>query len=326
MRKKIVSTAPLVDWVTEELIQEFELQIVAATEKPELVAAMGPDVAAIIVPGPLLIDAEVMDAAPNLQVIARTGVGFDTVDIEEASARKIPVTYTPGVLSRAVAEHAVALILAAAKILPTWQRVVLEGKWEDRYCAVSRDLEGATLGIVGLGRIGREVWKLMRPFDTRFLAYDPYLTSSSFQADGISSVTLEELLESSDVVTLHVPLTEVTQAMIHTGNIAQFKERSILVNTSRGAVVESHDLLYHALQNGPLGCVALDTFVEEPPDTSHPLFQHPQVILSPHVASRTPQAKYRVYRTMLDDLKTVLSGSVPRLDHVVNAEVYRSKV
>ena len=322
MLERIVSTAPLVDWVTEELTREFELQIVATTEKPPLVASMGPDVTAIIVPGPLLIDAEVMEAAPNLRVIARTGVGFDTVDIQEASARKIPVTYTPGVLSRAVAEHAVALILAATKMLPTWQRAVLEGRWDDRYSAVSQDLEGSTLGIVGLGRIGREVWKLMQPFDTQFLVHDPYLKTAALEADGIFLVPLQELLENSDVVTLHVPLTDVTRAMINSDNISQFKPGATLVNTSRGAVVGSHDLLHQALENGPLGCVALDTFVDEPPDTSHPLFRHPRAILSPHVASRTPQAKYRVYRTMLDDLKTVLSGAIPPLDHVVNAQLY----
>ena len=208
-------------------------------------------------------------------------------------------------------------------MLPTWQRSVLEGNWDDRYSAVSQDLEGSTLGIVGLGRIGREVWKLMRAFETQFLAYDPFLASSALEADGISPVPMDELLERSDIVTLHVPLTDSTRAMIHSGNISRFKQGSILVNTSRGAVVESHDLLYQALRKGRLGCVALDTFVEEPPDTSHPLFRHPQAILSPHVASRTPGAKYRVYRTMLDDLKAVLSGSRPRLEHLVNAELYQ---
>ena len=163
----------LPDWVIEQFFSDVQVVIVEEPSRSALLSALDAQVVAIVARGPTLIDSEVMEAAPGLRVIARTGAGYNTVDVEAASLRKIAVLHTPGAMSRAVAEHTVALILAAAKDLRGWHQAVLQGAWQDRYHRLNLDLEAATVGIVGLGSIGRQVWHLLQPFDLNVLVTDP---------------------------------------------------------------------------------------------------------------------------------------------------------
>jgi D-3-phosphoglycerate dehydrogenase / 2-oxoglutarate reductase len=319
--QKIVSVGPLPQWVVDEFFSPFEVVALEDSNRAALLACLDARVVAIISRGPVFIDAEIMQAASSLKAIARTGVGLDTVDVEAASGRKIAVLYTPGAMSRAVAEHVLALILSAAKDLFQWHKRVLSGDWQTRYHLHNLDLEGTTLGIVGLGRIGRQVWRLARPFDMKVLVCDPYLDSSEFPGDELQFVSLEELLESSDIVTLHVPLNPETRGLINSGNIDRFKAGAILVNTARGPLIENYDILHSALESGRLRCVAMDTLILEPPDLQEPLFKHPRVILSAHVAARTGRAQERILRTMARSLKALLEGERLPRQNVANPEI-----
>ena len=321
-QQKILSVGPLPEWVRDEFFSPFEVNSVKDSSRSAVLSSLDAQVVAIISRGPVLIDAQVMDAAPSLKAIARTGVGLDTVDVEAASLRTIPVLYTPGAMSRAVAEHSLALILAAAKDLSGWQQRVLQEEWQQRYQMCNLDLEGATLGIIGLGRIGRQVWKLTQPLDMHILVTDPYLDPSQFPADELRFVELEELLEKSDIVTLHTPLNQETRGLINRGNISRFKSGAILINTARGAVIESYDILISALESQQLKRVAMDTLIVEPPDLSHPFFHHSNVILTAHVAARTQRAQEAILRTMGRDLAATLSGDLPPRENLANPEVF----
>ncbi len=318
---KIVLVGPLPDWFIEEFFSDVQVILIDESSRSDLLSSLDEEVIGIVARGSALIDSEVIQEAPNLQVIARTGAGYNTVDVEAASLRRIPVLYTPGAMSRAVAEHTVGLILAAAKDLLGWHQRVLKGAWQERYHRLNLDLEGATLGIVGLGSIGRQVWHLLQNFDLTVLVTDPYLEPSDFAQERLRSVPLTELLEHSDIVTLHAPLTDETRGLINAANIGNFKPGAILINTARGKLVESYDLLYSALESGRLGFVALDTMISEPPDLSHPLFHHPKVLFSGHTASRTSRAQERMFRTLGEDMKAVLQGKKPRRENVVNPQV-----
>ena len=201
----IVATGPLPEWAAEQF-RPYPLVFCEAFTYEAVFSRVGPGVVGIVARGPVLIDAEMISAATELRVIGRSGVGYDTVDIAAATQRKIPVVYTPGAMSRVVAEHTLALILGAAKNLMGWHRVVLEGEWEERYQNPNLDLEGSVVGIVGFGRIGREVWHLLEPFGVQALVHDPYVVADEPPVKGVRFVSLEELLSSSDVVTLPRPL------------------------------------------------------------------------------------------------------------------------
>lgn len=317
MSESIASTGPLPAWA-RDLFSPYTLLFSDQFTREAVLVRMSPEVVGILARGPVLIDAEMMSAAPNLRVIGRAGVGYDTVDVAEASRRGVPVVYTPGAMARAVAEHTLSLMLAAAKNLPHWRDVLLEGEWKDRYGRRNLDLQGATVGIVGYGRIGRQVRRLLAPFECKVLVNSPNLAPDEMADHGVKAVPFPELLGRSDIVSLHPPLNRETRGLINSKNIGSFKPGSILVNLGRGALVESHDLLYEALETGRLRAVALDVFLDEPPDRSHPLFRHPSAVLTPHVGSATLGAQRGVLETVAGDMMAVLEGRRPTEDNLVN--------
>lgn len=319
----ILSVGPLPKWVKKEFLSTFKIKEVEDSSRSEVLSSLSNhDVLAIISRGPVMIDAEVMDNAPLLKAIARTGVGLDTVDVNAASLRSIPVLFTPGAMSRAVAEHTLALILATTKDLLGWHHRVLQSNWDQRYHLQNLDLEGATLGIIGLGRIGQELLELVQALKLRILAVDPYLDTSQFsKEDNIEFVELEKLLEQSDIVTLHTPLNEETRGLINSCNISKFKTGAILINTARGAIIENYDILITALESQKLSCVAMDTLIVEPPDLAHPFFYHRNVLLTAHVAARTKQSQKTILKTMGHDLSTILKGDFPPLENIANPEI-----
>ncbi|MGH9340067.1 MAG: NAD(P)-dependent oxidoreductase [Acidobacteriota bacterium] len=324
---KVISTGLLAQWAVEEISRDYRLVVLQDPSEEELTSALQDDeVVALIARSNKRITARLIDTPPNLKVIARTGVGYDSIDVEAASRRGVPVLYTPGVLTRAVAEHAVALILAAAKDLKGWHQRTLAGAWGERDIQLNRDLESSVLGIIGFGRIGREVWRLLRSFDMIGLVNDPYLDPAGFTQACVRFVSLPELLNSSDIVTLHVPLNNETRGLINRGNIDEFKPGTVLINTARGEVIENQDILYEALERGRLEQVMIDTPLIEPPLPSDRLLHHPRALFTPHNAGRTPRCQEKVLRTMLHDLKAVLSGGQPRPGNVVNPEVLKSRL
>jgi phosphoglycerate dehydrogenase-like enzyme len=223
--------------------------------------------------------ARVLDANPALRIISVWGTGVDHIDLDACRARDVTVCNTPGVNAHAVAEHSIALILAAARQIRAMDRGTRAGQWPR---AVLVQLEGKTLGVIGLGAIGRRVASLARAFGMHVLAWTP----SGDANRGTSLVSLDDLLRESDFVSLHVKLTAETRGILSRDRLAMMKPTAILVNTARGALVD-RDALIDALRSGRIAAAALDVFHEEPLPAGDPLTELPNVVLTPHNAGTT---------------------------------------
>jgi phosphoglycerate dehydrogenase-like enzyme len=261
--------------------------------------------AGAIVRADAVVDAAFLGRAPRLRVLARTGVGVDLVDLPAASARGIPVVITPGSGARAVAEGVLALALHLVKRLGPLTELVRQGRWAQRGQVPVGDLEGGTIGIVGYGRIGRRVGELATAFGMRVLAYDP-LNPPPGQ---IACPDLTELATASDVLTLHVPLTEQTQHLVDKAFLDRVRPGTILVNCGRGGLLDLDTALV-ALESGRLAGVGLDVFDPEPPQ-HHPLFDHPNVVLTPHVMGLTRRATAATFADAARGVVDVLAGRRP---------------
>ncbi|HEP6428710.1 NAD(P)-dependent oxidoreductase [Burkholderia cenocepacia] len=224
------------------------------------------------------VNARIMDAAENLQVISKHGSGIDVIDQDAAAARGIAVRAAVGANAAAVAEHAWALLLACAKSVPQLDIRMREGHW-DKATHKSVELDGRTLGLVGLGAIGRRVAAIGAAFGMKVLAFDPFAKEAPA---GVKRVPLDTLYAESDVVSLHCPLTADNRRMLNRDTFARFKRGAILVNTARGGLIDEAALA-DALANGQLRAAGLDSFDVEPMTVPHPFQQIPNVILSPHV-------------------------------------------
>lgn len=260
---------------------------------------------AAIVRAAFTVDKAMLDRMPALKVIARTGVGTDLVDVAEAGRRGIPVVITPGTNTNSVAEGVFALLLATVKRLPTLTSLVRQGEWDTRSTVAVGDLDGATLGIIGYGRIGRRVARIADAFDLRVRAFDPYAEVPTVQrCDNV-----EELLAVSDFVTLHAPLTDENRHLINATRLSVMRPGSVLVNCSRGALIDL-DAAHTALQDGRLAGLGLDVYDPEPP-AHHPVFDHPNTVLTPHLMGFTRQAMALTIRAAVEGAAAVLRGEQP---------------
>lgn len=233
-----------------------------------------------------------IDAAPGLAFVHHQGVGYqDTVDTPALAERGIPLAITPGGTTVGVAEHTVMLILAALRRLPFADAELRQGRFHiNSLRPVSRELRGRTVGLVGAGRIGRAVAERLTPFGVRLIYFDPAGVPPDIeQALGLERRELKDLLAEADIVTLHLPLTPATRRIIDAGALRLMKPDAVLVNPSRGGLVDEAALVA-ALQEGRLGAAALDVFDPEPPRAGHKLFSLPNVVLTPHIAAGTRDA------------------------------------
>jgi glyoxylate reductase len=251
------------------------------------------------------IDVELLEAGPHLQAIANYAVGFDNVDLEAATARGIPVGNTPDVLTETTAELAFALMLAVARRIVEADRYVREGRWGEWEpdLLVGYDLHGSTLGIVGFGRIGRAV-------------------ARRAEASGmtvIHGIPLDELLERSDFVSLHAPLTPQTRGLIGAAELDRMKPSAILVNTARGPMVDM-DALAAALHEGKIAGAGLDVTDPEPLPPDHPLLEAPNLVVTPHIGSASHRTREAMADMAVDNLLAALAGE--RMPHCANPEVY----
>jgi phosphoglycerate dehydrogenase-like enzyme len=252
--------------------------------------------------------AEVIDRLPALRLIVSTGRRNASVDVAAARARGIPVCGTDSPV-HAPSELTWALILGLSRHLVTEATNVATGGW---LTTVGRDVEGATLGIIGLGRIGTQVAAVGRAFGMHVLAWSPRLTAERAAAAGASAVPLDRLLEESDVVTVHVPLNDGTRGLLSAAELARMKADALLVNTSRGPVVDE-DALLTALHDGRLGGVALDVFDEEPLPVDHPLRTAPRTLLTPHAGYVTERVYRTFYTGVVEDILAFLEGEPIRV-------------
>ncbi len=256
---------------------------------------------------------EFFRAAPKLKLVQLTSAGYDRVDLEAARKAKVPVANNGGANSVAVAEHAVMLMLAVLKKLVYHHLNVVGGTWRAKDFAAVRtyEVEGKRLGIIGLGNIGKKVARRVQGFDMDVRYYDVLrLTEDQEDALGVRFALFNELLRTSDVVTLHVPLNDVTRKMISTRELGMMKRGAILVNTCRGPVVDE-DALHQALTSGTIAGAGLDVMVEEPPKQHHPLFSLPNVTLTPHSAGPTWDNWTKAYRNGFDNIQRVEAGRAP---------------
>jgi lactate dehydrogenase-like 2-hydroxyacid dehydrogenase len=263
------------------------------------------------------IDGDVMDSAPGLRVISNCAVGVDNIDLAAAFARRIPVGNTPEVLTDATADMAFALLLAAARRIVEGAAYVRAGKWKtwNLQLLLGADFVGATLGIIGFGRIGKAVARRAQGFGLRIVYYDPVAAGES----GARPADLDTLLRESDFVSLHVPLTTDTHHLINDEALEKMKPNCILVNTSRGPIVD-HEALYRALASRRIFAAALDVTEPEPLNPNHPLLSLENCIVVPHLGSASQRTREQMAMLAAANLLAGVNGE--RLPHCVNPQVY----
>ena len=276
----------------------------------------GVDEATAIVAGILPYDAALLARAPKLRVIARAGIGVDNVDTAAASARGVAVLNTPDAPSVPTAEQTVMLVLAVAKRLKESENRLRAGAENFHPRHHGLELAGKTLGLAGFGRIARLVAKRLGGFDMHLLSYDPYVDETVMSAAGVRRAeSFAELLAAADVLSLHLPLTPDTRHIMNEESFAQMKRGSVFVNASRGGLVDEAALLA-ALQSGQLMGAGLDVTDPEPAAPNNPLLNMENVLVTPHVASATPEGKTRMFVGALKGVVQVLKGERP--EHLVN--------
>src|SRR3954468_416483 len=251
------------------------------------------------------VDTALLDRAPRLRVVARTGVGVDRVDLRAATARGIAVVVTPGTGAVAVAEGALAMAMHLVKRFGPLTDLVRSGRWADRGSVTVGDLAGSTLGVVGFGRIGRHASTLGAALGMKVLAYDPVAEPPAALRCG----TLAELLSHSDVITLHLPLTPDTHHLINSETLGLTRPGAILINCGRGSLIDN-DAAFQALVAGRIAGIGLDVFDPEPPQ-HHPLFDHPDVVLTPHLMGLSRQATAAALAPAAAGVVDVLEGREP---------------
>jgi phosphoglycerate dehydrogenase-like enzyme len=279
----------------------------------EVIAFMATAVAGIVSTDPF--DREVFAACPRLRALARVGVGFDAIDIEAATDAGVAVTITPGLNGETVADHTLALMLACIRRIVENDASVRRGEWDRGGRLLGTALSGSTVGLIGLGGIGRAVARRLSGFGVRMLGYD--LVDAA--VDDVERVDLDELLRESDVVSLHVPFSGETNELIGEAELALMRPTAILINTARGRLVHEGALV-RALDEGRLAAAGIDVFEHEPPHDS-PLLSLPRVVLTPHVAGIGTGAQQAMLEMAVSAVLDVLAGQEP--DGLVNPQALR---
>ncbi len=288
--------------------------------RAELLEAMQ-DAHAIIAMLADKMDAELMDAAPNLKVIGNFAVGYDNVDVPEATRRGIPVGNTPGVLTESTADTAWALMMAAARRLPEAQRDVKDGHWHtwEPLGWLGQDLHGATLGVIGFGRIGQAVARRGQGFNMRLLYHSRSPKPAAAAAIGADYRELDDLLRESDFISLNTPLTDATHHLIGERELGLMKPTAVLVNTARGGVIDP-SALFVALRAKMIFAAGLDVTDPEPLPASHPLLTLDNCVVVPHIGSASHATREQIAVLAAANIIAGLLGE--RLPHCVNPEVY----
>lgn len=291
-------------------------------DAPVLPPAYFDDVDAVLVMGHTHFDAETVDRTPRLRHIARFGAGFETVDLDACTRAGVVVTNTPTAIKRTLSTAAVTMILGLLHNVVPKDRMVRESRWEDREHFRGVGLEGRTLGIVGFGSVGADVALLMQNFDMTILGTNRSGTSEAADRLGVDLVSLDELLERSDVVLLTAALTPETTGMIDASALAKMKASAFLVNVGRGKLVDT-DALRDALLTGEIAGAGLDVFDPEPLLADDPILGLDNVLLSPHALGWTDQFTEAVSTAALDAIVAIAEGAMP--DSVLNPEVFETE-
>jgi D-3-phosphoglycerate dehydrogenase len=305
---RVLITEALAENGVEALKQEFEVDVVLGLSPEELLERIGA-YDGLIIRSATRVTAEVIEAAHNLKAIGRAGIGVDNIDIEAATKRGIIVANAPESNTIAAGEHTLGLMLATARRIPIADTTLRGGEWK-RSAFQGVEVAGKTLGLVGLGHVGRIVARGALGMGMRVLAYDPYISEDRMRDMNVARVeSVDEVLEQSDFVSLHVPRTPETAGMINEAALEKMKPSAYVINVARGGIVDE-TALYNVLKEGRIAGAALDVFQEEPM-TDSPLFALPNVVLTPHLGASTVEAQDRAGVTAAEQVATALRGQMP---------------
>jgi D-3-phosphoglycerate dehydrogenase len=282
----------------------FEVVLVKDSSSPEFASELK-TAAGLIVRSATRVDAAMLECAPDLRVVGRAGVGVDNIDVAAASERGVAVMNSPGGNTISAAELTMALMLAVARRVTEADRSIREGRWE-RSTLQGVELRGKTLGVIGAGRIGWEVAERCRAFGMRVIVYDPYLALERVDELHPLLVSLDRLIETSDIITLHVPLNAETRGMIGTEALSRMKKGAFVINVSRGGVVDE-DALARALTEGWIAGAGLDVYEHEPLSPDSPLLQAPNLVLTPHLGASTKEAQIQVALEVARNMRAALA-------------------
>jgi D-3-phosphoglycerate dehydrogenase / 2-oxoglutarate reductase len=283
---------------------QIEIRWVDGPDREKLLAAV-PEADALLVRSATTVDAEVFDAAPKLKIVARAGVGLDNVDVDTATERGVLVVNAPTSNIHSAAEHALALLLSAARQIPAADASLREHTWK-RSSFSGTEIFGKTVGVVGLGRIGQLVAQRLAAFETHIVAYDPYVSPARAAQLGIELLPLDELLARADFISVHLPKTPETAGLIDKDALAKTKPGVVIVNAARGGLVDEA-ALFDAVSSGHVRAAGIDVFSKEP-CTDSPLFDLPQVVATPHLGASTEEAQDRAGTDVAASVKLALAG------------------
>ncbi|MCD5346779.1 phosphoglycerate dehydrogenase [Agromyces sp. H3Y2-19a] len=307
MSKPVVLIAEELSPATVDALgPDFEIRKVDGTDRPALLSALA-DAAAVLIRSATKVDAEAIAAAPNLRVVARAGVGLDNVDVKAATTAGVMVVNAPTSNIISAAELTIGHILSLARHIPAGHASLSAGEWK-RSAYTGTELYEKTVGIIGLGRIGALITARLQAFGVEVIAYDPFITSARAQQLGVQTVSLDELLERSDFVTIHMPRTPETVGMIGAEQLAKMKNTAYIVNVARGGLIDEQ-ALHDALVSGEIAGAALDVFVQEPPKES-PLIGLPNLIATPHLGGSTDDAQEKAGVSVAKSVRLALAGEL----------------
>jgi D-3-phosphoglycerate dehydrogenase len=295
---KIIASDPISEKAAAELEKIGDLTL-AYDKSPEELREIVKDAQVLIVRSKTTVDKELINSASNLKAIVRAGVGIDNIDAEYAKSKNIQVINTPEAPSDSVAELAIGLMLSLLRQIPRGDSGVKAKKWEKKELK-GHELYGKTVGIVGCGRIGHRIAKLLKGFDLKVLVYDPHMPEKDLP-EGAEKAELEKLLTESDIITLHVPLLPATKGMIGEKEFSLMKETAYIINTARGPVIDE-EALYNALKNKKIAGVALDVFWEKKPFNSK-VMELDNIIFTPHLGGNTYEAQDRIGDLLVEKIK-----------------------
>ncbi len=295
-----------------------EVKWVDGPDRPKLLEAVQ-EADAILVRSATTVDKEVLEAGKNLKIVARAGVGLDNVDVPAATERGVMVVNAPTSNIHTAAEHAVSLLLATARQIPAADKTLRDGTWaRSKFNGV--EILGKTVGVVGLGRIGQLFAARLAAFETHIIAYDPYVSPARAAQLGIELVTLDELLQRADLISVHLPKTPETKGLINADALAKTKKGVIIVNAARGGLIDEQ-ALYDAIKSGHVRGAGLDVYSSEP-CTDSPLFELPEVVVTPHLGASTSEAQDRAGTDVAKSVLLALAGEfVPEAVNVSGGAV-----
>ena len=316
MSKPVVLIAEELSPATIAVLGEgFEIQHCDGANRTELLSALG-TANAVLVRSATKMDAEAIAAAPNLKIIARAGVGLDNVDVPAASAAGVLVVNAPTSNIVSAAELAVSLLLAVARNVVPANLALKNGQWKrSQFGGV--ELQGKTVGIIGMGKIGMLVAQRLAGFDMKFVAYDPYVNAAPSGGPEIKMVSLDELLAESDFVTIHIPKTDETKGLINAAALAKMKPTSFVINAARGGVLDEA-ALFTAITSGTIAGAGLDVYATEP-CTDSPLFGLDNVVATPHLGASTEEAQEKAGIAVAESVVAAFAGA--EVPGAVNADL-----